>query len=922
MGRVEMNAEDGSMSTNVSEHQNVDQPGSSAPHAESADSIFASLKTSAERGLASADAAQRLNHFGPNTIQTAQSVRWHQVLLRQFTDVLIMILVIAGLVSLAVGESTDAIAILAIVLLNGLLGFVQEWKAERSLAALRQMLAPHCRVIRDGNEQSIDAALLVPGDVVQIETGDRVPADLRLIRCMNLKMDESALTGESESSNKQALPIGAVAELADRTNMAWTGTTAASGRGLGIVVATGQDTEFGRIAELTETIDRDATPLQLKLTTLGRQLGVAAIVISVVVAFSGWWLGKPLMEMFFTAVSLAVALVPEGLPAVVTLTLALGVREMVRRKALLRRLRAAEGLGAATVICTDKTGTLTQNQMTVQRIWLAAGPVDVTGVGYDPAGHFETEGRKLNYQNREDLMALLQSGMQCNHAQLKHQPEGWQPIGEPTETAIVVAAYKAWIDPGEKMEPLHEFSFTSNRKRMTVITKHGRNLTAHVKGAPEVLMPLCSKIFDGHAVRPMTPQDRRDVDAAIEAMAVGGLRTLAVARRQLAPDDPCETNHVEKELTLLGILGMMDPPRAEVPGAIALARTAGIRVFMITGDSPITASAIAKQIGLKIDKALVGSQLESMDDETLIAALAGETVFARTTPEHKLRIVNLLQSEGHIVGMTGDGVNDGPALKKADIGIAMGKRGTDVAKGAADIVLTDDHFSSIIGAVEEGRRQYDNIQKFVRYLLSSNTGEVVAIFLNILIGGPLLFLPVQILWMNLVTDGLTAVALGMEPAEADTMHRPPRRPDQPVLTKSGMAMIAALGTYVGLASLWLFHHYLDDTDPKSIAIAQTVAFTGIIVVEKINVLNFRSLKAPIWTLGLWSNPWVLLAIVLTISMQVAAVYAPVMQSILHTTPLSLSDWGLIVAVALPIFVSVEAIKCIAWMRHRNAAKSV
>lgn len=895
---------------------------SAGPHAESVSSALARLETSRETGLSDNEASRRLQAFGPNTIQTAETVRWYQVLSRQFTDVLIIILVAAGFVSIAVGEATDAIAIFAIVLLNGLLGFAQEWKAERSLAALRRMLAPRCRVMRGGNEREIAAIELVPGDMIQIETGDRVPADLRLVRCMNLQMDESTLTGESVSVDKSAEPVDANAGLADRASMAWTGTAATGGRGIGVVVSTGQHTEFGRIAKLTETIDRNTTPLQRKLSLVGKQLGIAAVIISIVVALTGWLMGKPQMEMFFTAVSLAVAVVPEGLPAVVTLTLALGVREMVRRKALLRRLRAAEGLGASTVICTDKTGTLTQNQMTVQQIWLAAGEVTVTGVGYDPAGHFESSGEKLDYRSRSDLLALLRSGLQCNHARLEKKADGWQPMGEPTESAMIVAAHKAWIDPREQIEPVHEFSFTSNRKRMTVITHHDCKPVAHTKGAPEVVLPLCANIMDGESVRRLTSVDLENVTQAVEVMAGCGLRTLAIARRELCPEDggepdACSERGVEQRLTLLGIVGMMDPPRVEVPAAISLAKTAGIRVFMITGDSPVTATAIAEQIGLHVDESVVGSQLDEMNDHALETALRGNVVFARTTPEHKLRIVKLLQSQGHIVGMTGDGVNDAPALKKADIGIAMGKRGTDVAKGAADIVLTDDNFSSIIGAVEEGRRQYDNIQKFVRYLLSSNTGEVVAIFLNILMGGPLLFLPVQILWMNLVTDGMTAVAIGLEPAERNTMRRLPRHPNEPVLTRSAMAMIAALGTYVGLASLWLFHYYLDVTDPSSIAVAQTVAFTGIILVEKVNVLNFRSLREPIWTIGFWSNPWVLIAIASTISLQVAAVYVPALQAILHTVPLKLADWGLIVLVALPIFVLVEGIKSIGLIRHAN-----
>ncbi|MEP2312510.1 cation-translocating P-type ATPase, partial [Rhodopirellula bahusiensis] len=715
------------------------------PHAQSDTEIRERLATSTELGLSHEEATRRLEQYGPNSIQTIGSVRWYEVLWRQFTDILILILVAAGLVSFLVGEPSDAIAIFAIVLLNGVLGFVQEWKAERSLSALREMLAPRCHVIRDGDELEIDAANIVPGDLVQIETGDRVPADLRVTRCMNLELDESALTGESVSSQKSTDPIDADSELADRTNMAWMGTAATGGRGLGIVVATGDETEFGRIAKLTETIDRDTTPLQQKLSVLGKQLGIAAIIISVVVALAGWAMGKPPLEMFFTAVSLAVAVVPEGLPTVVTLTLALGVREMVRQKALLRRLRAAEGLGAATVICTDKTGTLTQNQMTVRHIWMSAGVVDVTGVGYDPSGHFQVAGEKIDHLVRNDLIELLRSGLQCNHAKLLRKPDGWQPIGEPTETALVVAAHKAWIDPTDRIEPESEFSFSSNRKRMTVIVRKGDSSIAHSKGAPEVLLPLCSKIQDGDVVRPITAEDRIAAMDAIESMASQGLRTLAITQRTLQAHDDIDEPSVESGMTLMGIVGMMDPPRPEVSDAIRLARQAGIRVFMITGDSPVTASAIAEQIGLTVNRKIVGSELEAMDDAALIQALNGDIVFARTTPEHKLRIVKLLQSLGHIVGMTGDGVNDAPALKKADIGIAMGKRGTDVAKGAADIVLTDDNFSSIIGAVKEGRRQYDNIQKFVRYLLSSNTGEVVAIFLNILMGGPLLFLPVQIL---------------------------------------------------------------------------------------------------------------------------------------------------------------------------------
>ena len=884
------------------------------PHAQSIESAFASWGTRPEFGLSEDEVVTRRCLFGLNKIVTEQSIKWHHVLIRQYSDFLIAILFAAAIVSAAVGETTDAIAILCILVLNGLLGFFQEWKAERSLAALRQMLEPRCQVIREGKQREIDAIDLVPGDLVRIETGDRVPADLRIVQCSNLKLDESALTGESSSPVKSTPAINADADLAERYNMAWAGTAATDGWCIGIAVATAAKTEFGRIAELSESIDRNATPLQVKLSVLGRQLGLAAIVISIIVAITGWLMDKPPMEMLFTSISLAVAVVPEGLPAVVTLTLALGVREMIHHNVLLRRLRGAEGLGAATVICTDKTGTLTQNQMTVTDIWLAAGDASVTGVGYQRNGHFEAHGKLIDPVARGDLIKLMTCAAECCNARLERDVDEWIPFGSPTESAILVAANKADVRPMSKRNRSKDFSFTSTRKRMSVLTHVNGNLTAHTKGAPEVVLSICERILDGTCVRELTSSDRRRFMEAYENMAKRGLRTLAISTREMGLEETCDEETVESKQTLLGILGIMDPPRPEVTRAIDLAKTAGIKIYMITGDSPVTACAIANQIGLAFESTIIGSQLEKMNQTALVSTLVGNVIFARTTPEHKLRIVSLLQSQGHIVAMTGDGVNDAPALKKADIGIAMGRRGTEVAKGAADIILTDDNFTSIVDAVKEGRRQYDNIQKFVRYLLSSNLGEVVAIFANILIGGPLLFLPVQILWMNLVTDGMTAVALGLEPPEKNSMQRPPRPPSERVLTRSAVLTICALGSYVGLASLWLFHHYLDDKDPNSFALAQTVAFTGIIVIEKVNVLNFRSLTTPLWVTGFWSNNWVLAAILFTVTLQILAVYSPVTQNILHTVPLEIHDWLLIFAVSLPVFLVAELIKIGSWLK--------
>ena len=882
-------------------------------HAKEVKAVLNLLRIDPEKGLGSEEADKRLKLYGSNRIEATHREHWFMILLRQFTDVLILILLVAAAISFAIGEMGDAITILAIVILNGILGFVQEFKAEKAIEALQKMLAPRCRVLRDGEERRIDASRLVPGDIVFLEIGDLVPADLRLIEAVNLKADESALTGESVGVNKSVKPVRKEAPLAERRNMVWMGTSIINGYARGVVVATGLKTEFGRIARLTSEVEQGQTPLQKKLAVLGKKLGILSIAISALVAIVGYLFGKDLMEMFLTGVSLAVAVVPEGLPAVVTITLALGVKAMVRQKALLRRLQAAENLGSANVICTDKTGTLTQNQMTVEKIWLFGKELRVTGSGYDPAGHFETDGKKVDYRKRSDLLELLKTGMLCNHASLRKEGDRWRIVGEPTEASLIVAAYKAWLTPDDE-KIIGEFSFNSNRKRMTVIVEERGRRVAYVKGAPEVLLQRAKYWFDGRQRQPLDAARRKEFEAAYTRLAKEGLRTLAMAKRELPADLELDPEQVERELTLLGVVGIIDPPRPEVPAAIETAQRAGIRVVMITGDAPLTALAIAREIGLEASRAISGTELKAMEDEELRAALKEGAIFARTTPRDKLRIVTVLQEEEMVTAMTGDGVNDAPALKKADIGIAMGQRGTDVAKGAADMILLDDNFASIVNAVREGRRQYDNIKKFVTYLLSSNTGEVVAIFVNILLGGPLILLPVQILWMNLVTDGLTAVALGMEPAEKGIMERPPHTVNVPFLQLRGIVMILLLGGYIGGGTLWLFHHYMSQglPDAQAVALAQTVAFTGIIILEKMNVFNYRSLRAPMPVIGFFTNPWVLGAWALTVAAQVAAVYVPFLQEALHTVPLCWQDWLLIFQVALPIFVVVELYKSFEW----------
>jgi Ca2+-transporting ATPase len=819
---------------------------------------------------------------------------------RQFVDVLIFILAVAAAVSFALGETVDAVTISIIMVLNGVFGFAQEWRAERAIEALQGMLAQQASVVRDNRDEVVDAAGLVPGDVVVIEVGVLIPADLRIVEAVDLTVDESALTGESESVAKSARAVAPDAALAERASMAWTGTSVTNGRARGIAVATGEQTEFGRIAVLTRTVGREPTPLQRQLATLGKWLGVLAVALSFLVAIVGWLSGRDLREMFFTGVSLAVAVVPEGLPAVVTITLALGIRRMTEHRALLRRLQAAETLGSATVICTDKTGTLTQNEMTVRKIWVPAGVIEATGVGYSPDGAFLT-----NAASHSELVTALETGVWCNHARVQRDERGWWAFGEPTEAALITAATKAGVEVTTR--PAGEFSFSSSRKRMTIIEDAGPQSVAHVKGAPEVILERCVAVGWGDTARPLDEARRDRIKRIYEGFATQGYRTLALARRHLPEGIAMTADLVEQQLSLLGIAAILDPPRTEVPEAVARAHGAGIKVVVITGDAPETARAIAERVGLEADKAVTGTALDGLSDAMLRDAIAAETVFARTTPEHKLRIVELLQRDGAVVAMTGDGVNDAPALKKADIGIAMGLRGTDVARGAADLVLTDDNFASIVGAVAEGRRQYDNIQKFIRYLLSSNTGEVIAVLTNIMLQAPLILLPVQILWMNLVTDGLTALALGVEPAEDDIMARPPRDPRQPIITRESVANIVGFGAYVGLGSLFLFHLYQSGFD-QGLVKAQTMAFTGMVLLEHMNVFNFRSLHSPMRQVGFFSNPWLLAAWSLTILLQAAVVYVPFLQTAFGTVALTFSDWLWVFAVAVPIFLGGELIK--------------
>ncbi len=853
------------------------------------------------QGLTTAQVLDRRKAFGPNGLPEAPRASPVRVFLRQFSSFLVLILILAAVIALLLGEKIDTLAILIVVLLNGILGFVQEWRAETALEALKKMLSPTALVIRDGREQIIAAVDVVPGDILLVGAGERVAADARVYRASALKADESVLTGESLALEKA------------EGETIFAGSTIVSGRAEAEVTATGPRTAFGEIAVLTGSVGEKTTNLQRRLGRLARQLGAAALGIAGGILLLGLALGRDTVEMMMTGLSLAVAIVPEGLPAVVTITLALGAAAMSRQNALARRLQAVETLGASTVICTDKTGTLTENKMTATAVYVPSARFTVTGTGYDPAGHIAQGDLRVRASDDPELARLLRAGATCTHARLVRSGPGWELIGEPTEGALVVLAMKGWTRMPDPDAELAETPFSSDRKRMSVVAMTGDGPMLFAKGAPETILGLCTRIAQGAGDRALIDDDRAAAMAEIEAMAARGQRVLALAERRA--DGAHDTD--EQNLIFLGLAGLVDPPRPEVRAAVAAAHAAGIRICMITGDNPVTAAAIARQVGLPVGSALTGDMLHEMSDAALVDALRGDALFARTRPADKMRIVTALQETGEIVAMTGDGVNDAPALKKADIGVAMGIRGTDVAKDASDLVLLDDNFATIVAAIREGRRQFDNVRKFVRYLLSSNAGEVIALVLNILIGGPLIFLATQILWMNLITDGVTAVALGLEKSEEDQMKDPPRPESAPVLGRGGLIPILCFGAYTGLTSLWIFLTLL----PHGVDLARTTAFTAMVVFEKVSVFAFRSLRQPCWHIGWFSNPLLLGALVLMLAAQSAAVYWPPLQLLLHTVPLGWSEWGMILTLALPLIVVPEVIKTGLRLRSRATARS-
>jgi Ca2+-transporting ATPase len=838
---------------------------------------------------------------------------------------LIWILIAAAIISGLLGERLDAGAILAIVVLNGILGFVQEGRAEQALAALRKLSSPRAKVVRDGRPQNVPAAELVPGDRIDLEAGDRVPADVRLVNTAAFRVEEAALTGESAPADKDHVEVlEAPAPLGDRVNMAYMGTTVSAGTAAGVVVATGMSTEIGQIAGMLQQQSVEQTPLQRRLAELGKTLVFIVLVVVAVIFVAQVLREGQLVEAFLLSVSLAVAAVPEGLSAVVTVALALGLQRMAKRNALIRRLPSVETLGAVTVICSDKTGTLTRNQMTVREIEAGGRQYDVTGGGYEPAGEFRVNAARID--PRHDHPALLQAltvAAWCSRAQVTDAAGGdngnWELVGDPTEGALVVAAMKAGIRAtGREQRIVHEIPFSSDRKAMSVVARPGDDgqLFMYTKGAPEVVLHKCTQELFGSDVRPLTDERRRELLQSAHAMAERALRVLGLAYREASE----ERKLGETNLIFAGLAGMMDPPRDEAREAVGRCLTAGIRPVMITGDHPVTAGAIARSLGIlgEGQRVVVGTELDRIDDQQLRAGVEQVPVYARVTAAHKMKIIGAWRSRGHVVAMTGDGVNDAPAIKAADVGIAMGITGTDVTKEASDMVLTDDNFASIVNAVEQGRTIHDNIRKFIHYLLATNAGAVLLMLGAMLAGWPAPLVAIQILWINLVTDALPAMALGTERPEPNVMRRPPNSPTEHVITPRGARIILFHGFLVGLVTAVAFYTVYRGREDH-IAEARTAAFVTFVFTKLAFSFGYRSFTYTFPELGLFESPKLLGAVVVSGLLQLAVVTIPALRPGFRVVLLSSTwEWVMIGLLALTPVTVVELTKLIRARKRRIA----
>ncbi|MFB1049629.1 cation-translocating P-type ATPase [Paraliobacillus sp. JSM ZJ581] len=856
------------------------------------------LSTNRMKGITNEVAAARLKKFGLNQLNQRQRSSLLFLFLKQFQDFMVLVLLAATLLSGLLGEYVDAIAIIVIVLMNSILGFFQEQKAEKSLAKLKELSAPVAHVLRGGEWLTIPSTDIVVGDIVKLSSGDRIVADMRIIKEKSLEIEESALTGESVPVNKTSNKISQDnIEFADQHNMAYMGTLVTKGTGLAVVVATGMQTVMGQIADLLVQTKAQPTPLERRLENLGKILIVIALLLTVMVVGVGIWQGHPLYDMFLSGISLAVAAIPEGLPAIVTVALSLGVQRMIKKKAIVRRLSAVETLGNTTVICSDKTGTLTENKMTVKQLYVNHQLIDVTGDGHELKGSFYVNQQKT--QDRLIKEALLY-GMLCSHASIKKQNNKWLMDGDPTEIALLVAAYKADLNEQslESYKNIDEIAFDSDRKRMTVIVEDSLNRRfAITKGAPDVLLPRSNYILDDKGKRPITSKDNNNINQQVDHMAASALRTIAICIKPLSTETTFDNHSIENNLTFVGLAGIIDPPRKEVKQAIKACKDAGIKTVMITGDHAKTATAIAKQLNLitREDAVLTGYQLNQMSDQSLSEKIDDIHVFARVTPTHKLRIVQALQQKGHIVAMTGDGVNDAPALKASDIGISMGIAGTDVAKEASSLVLLDDNFITIEAAIKEGRNIYENIRKFIRYLLASNVGEILVMLFAIMLSYPLPLIPVQILWVNLVTDGLPAMALGLDQPEQNVMKMPPRPVKEGVFSRGLGVKIITRGLMIGLVTLFAFITAYQN-DPTHLTYARTIAFTTLVMAQLIHVFDCRSERS-VFARNPLQNLYLIAAVISSILLLLLVIYYPPLQIIFETLPIRSNDWIYVVSMA-------------------------
>ncbi|CAM2821482.1 calcium-translocating P-type ATPase, SERCA-type [Paenibacillus sediminis] len=897
-------------------------------HQLSGDELKKLLGVDQHQGLTSEEAKHRQETRGFNELSEGKRISPITLFLNQFKDFMMLVLMGATLVSGLLGEYLDAITIVAIILINGVLGFIQEFRAERSLRALKQLSAPSSKVLRSGSVEQIPARQLVVGDIIVMESGDRVPADVRWLECNNCDIEESALTGESVPVSKHAEVIReSDVPLGDQKNIGFMGTMMTRGTAKGVVIRIGMDTEMGKIANLIQNTEEQETPLQRRLEQFGKILIYLSLALTVLVVIAGLMHGQPALGMFLAGVSLAVAAIPEGLPAIVTIALALGVQRMIKRKAIVRKLPSVETLGCASVICSDKTGTLTQNKMTVTHVWLGGRTLEVTGEGYAPVGSIFDRGQTVDLKHDQALRRLLQVCSLCNNAGIfETQPAAavprkkqkgkeelsstWDLKGDPTEGALVTLSSKMGMSPGA-LTALYvrekEFPFDSERKRMSVLIKHQGGRLVYTKGAPDLLLNRCAYILWEGNVVPLTGTLRQKVLSANEQMARSALRVLGMAYRELRPNDRDQhEDDIESHLVFIGLTGMIDPPRREVRDAITVCRRAGIKTVMITGDHGTTAEAIAQQLGIipRGGLILTGTQLASMSDDELDRNVDNTYVYARVSPEHKLRIVKSLQRKGHVVAMTGDGVNDAPAIKASDIGIAMGITGTDVSKEASSLVLSDDNFSTIVAAIEEGRNIYENIRKFIRYLLASNVGEILTMLLAMMAGLPLPLLPIQILWVNLVTDGLPAMALGVDQPEKDLMEQKPRGAKENIFARRLGWKIISRGILIGvctLAAFWLTLRVAPN-DAGQLSKAQSVAFATLVMAQLIHVFDCRSSRS-IFHRNLLQNRYLVLAVLSSVVLMVGVMYIEPMQPIFKTVPLGFREWSItIVAAGIPTFL--------------------